>query len=210
MSLGDGIFWGAMIVATVALYLGTKDRWRWKRIVLWTVGGLLGLAAVAGAGVYGYTMWEERPQVITAYWGIKLGATPSEVLFLKGPPTEQTSEQSCFYKTEKIGVTVEFDDKKVVTVTALGDRTYLPDIGNISTYLTMEQLTSRLGKPDAVTTSADGEYRVLNYLKYNLAAAYNRSGMVMVAMSATGKPIEFSIVWDEGTPPVSSGASAAK
>jgi hypothetical protein len=209
MSLGDGIFWGAMVVAAVALYLGTKDRWRWKRIVLWTVGGLLGLAAVAGAGVYGYTMWEERPQVITEYWGIKLGTTPSDVLFLKGQPTERSSEY-WVYKTENVAVTVAFKDKKVVRVIALGNRPYLPKIGSISTYLTMEDLTSRLGEPDAVSINATGENRILNYLKYNLAAGYNRDGMVMAAMSATGKPLEFELGWDEGTAPASSAAAAAK
>lgn len=189
MTVGDGIFWGAMVASMVALFLGTKDRWRWKRIVGWGAGGVLGLSLLAGLGVYGYLKFvEEHPKVITEYWGIKLGSPSADVLFLKGPPDEKLADHRWVYKSEGAEFLVEFDQDKVVAVLGAGERHRLPQIGNVSYYTTVAELVARYGEPSFVGVSDDGLERSYNFSKYNLLAVFNKDGMFTGGMSATGKP----------------------
>jgi hypothetical protein len=87
MSIGDGIFYAAMMIALVLLYTATKDRWRWrvwtKRIAL-TIILFLVFGCVAWIGVL---LWQSLPlPPQTQYADLELGLPPSEVIYRKGTP----------------------------------------------------------------------------------------------------------------------------
>src|SRR5215471_21450216 len=82
MSLGTSIFLSSLVLAFVALFIATKDRWSWKKIILWPFAGLILIAS----GSWVYSTIEARPKIQTSFWDIPLGATEGDVKFLKGAP----------------------------------------------------------------------------------------------------------------------------
>jgi len=82
MSLGMGIFLSSLVLGPIALIIGTKDRWNWKKIISWPFAGLI----VIALGLLIYNTIKERPKVQASFWDISLGATESDVKFLKGAP----------------------------------------------------------------------------------------------------------------------------
>lgn len=55
MSLPTAIVFSSLLLAVVILYGFTKDRWPWKRIAIWTAGGVVLLLVVGAAGVWWLT-----------------------------------------------------------------------------------------------------------------------------------------------------------
>ena len=47
MSVGEGIFYGLVSLGIIYLYIQTKDRWNWKKIVFRFFGGIIGLVLIA-------------------------------------------------------------------------------------------------------------------------------------------------------------------
>jgi len=88
MELGTGIFLSAIFLGAVALFIATKDRWNWKKILLWPLGVIVGLLVVGWAAAYVYDQYEARPKKVDELWGIKLGASVADVKFSKGEPTQ--------------------------------------------------------------------------------------------------------------------------
>ena len=90
MDLGTGIFLSTALLAIVLLYGFTKDRWRWRKIVVRTLfSGLLllaGLAAVVALAHYWDELFPTQLGRQTQYAGLKLGMTPQEVMYVKGYP----------------------------------------------------------------------------------------------------------------------------
>jgi hypothetical protein len=74
MELGTGIFLSTVVLAVLILYAITKDRWRWRRIVVCIVlilPAILVLIGLIGGGLY---FWERLPQKVerqTTYAGLK-------------------------------------------------------------------------------------------------------------------------------------------
>lgn len=99
MDLGTGIFLSTALLATVLLYGFTKDRWRWRKIVVRTL--FLGLLLIAGSSavIALAHYWDELfPTQLgrqTQYAGLKLGMSPQEVMYIKGePPTVQEEDEA--------------------------------------------------------------------------------------------------------------------
>jgi hypothetical protein len=186
MSIGDGIFWGALVLGVVALFLGTKDRWSWKKIAARSLFGLIGLGTLIAAGLFVSDWYQQRPQVLQEFWGIPSDATPADVLFLKGEPKSRDSEDEWLYlPSEGLSVMVQFRQGKVKAVLCFGDRLHLPKFGNVSPYATREGLLKRYGEPSAITTSADGLVRTYNFRPHNLVVAFQQDGIVGGGMDSS-------------------------
>lgn len=84
MELGTGIFLSAVFLGIVALYIATKDRWNWKKILLWPLAVVVVLSSVGGIVAYAYKKYEERPKVQVEFNGIKLGDQFQDVVFRHG------------------------------------------------------------------------------------------------------------------------------
>lgn len=98
MELGTGIFLSSALIALVLLYGFTKDRWRWRKVVGWTLLVLVILVGGAAAVIAIAQYWQEwfPPQLgrQTHYAGLKLGMTPQEVMYIKGSPPEVLGEEN--------------------------------------------------------------------------------------------------------------------
>lgn len=95
MGLGLGVFLGAIVLATVVLYLKMRTIWNWRAI--WRRLGLAGLGFVVLlvaviAVVTGHEKWQDRLQVVTALESISLGERMSDVVFRHGQFKQDSSD----------------------------------------------------------------------------------------------------------------------
>ena len=91
MSIGLGVFLGLALISLAIVFVATRERWPWKRIML---GVLVVLVGVPAAGLGALYLWNRMPKPNvpeSELWGIRLGMPRKEVVFRKGPPQDSTS-----------------------------------------------------------------------------------------------------------------------
>lgn len=121
MELGTGVFLSAIFLGFVALFIATKDRWNWKKIALWQLGGLVALLAAGGVIAYGYTLYDEMPRVPRDFQGIQLGQKLDDVEFKRGKPKKLSEVLENFIETRKGEATTPEYEELDELVAALKD-----------------------------------------------------------------------------------------
>lgn len=191
MSVGTGIFLSAIFLGMVALFIATKDRWNWRRIVLRSLLGLVAFTALVGGGFYGWLLYqEERPQkpvAITEFWGVKLSSTKGDIKFYKGTPdyvhvlSSDKIEVWVYAETvegkeiAKQGKTAPWDsyligfrDTEIRRIAYAGTQSYKgPRLHGITAGDSLETVTRLLGNPSYVSISEDDLTRIVNYETLN-------------------------------------------
>jgi hypothetical protein len=90
MTLGTGISLSMVVIAVVALYGITRDRWNWRRVkrtAFVCLGVILLVWYFSAFGVY---LHQQIPTVVSRqieYAGVRLGMSQDEVLYIKGYPS---------------------------------------------------------------------------------------------------------------------------
>jgi hypothetical protein len=174
MSLGTSIFLSSLVLAFVVLFIATKDRWSWKKIILWPLAGLILIAS--GLWIYG-TIEKRWPKVQTSFWDIPLGATESDVKFLKGAPRTKDQDtleylfEDSFSKQWDYIYRIRFKNGKVWLIEYFPgpNTTYGPRINGINIRDSLEQITKKFGSPSHISTSKDELSRVFSFTKYQVA-----------------------------------------
>ena len=90
MSIGSGIFLGALLFTIVYLYKITRDRWNWRKVARRSLIALVSALALVALGVISVVVYEripDTPQKQTGYADLRLGMTMAEVKYAKGYPT---------------------------------------------------------------------------------------------------------------------------
>lgn len=197
MSLGDGIFLGALFLGLVLLYIATKDRWKWKAIFRRGAFVIVGAIAVIGLGAFAYFKYSNWPEAATGLGGVRIGASPADVKFSKGEPSKIRSitltdpdgkshdEPLWIYEGEHTYYVIYFGKGSVTRILAGGDRLYLPSIKGVSTYDSIESLISKLGEPSHVSRSKSDLERIYSFAKYNVAFTYSKGEMETVIVGVT-------------------------
>jgi hypothetical protein len=156
MSLGTSIFFSSLVLAFVALFIATKDHWSWKKIILWPIASVFGLALLVVVWIY------VRPYA----------ATKDDVTFLKGKPTNIEKKVDWEWwgygeDTDTYGVTFTGDRLKLVYYE--GRHSSAPLLqGNSWVQRGSEDVTEKFGTPSHVSKSPDGTVRVYCYSSYNI------------------------------------------
>lgn len=120
MTVGTGIFLASVVLGGVVLFIATKDRWNWKKIILWPLGVLLVLGVLGGGGTYLYLEWPLwGAQVQTTYWGISLGDSGGDVRFQKGKPEAEVHSVFAFARKVDLYWLYTVGSAKSYRVTAL-------------------------------------------------------------------------------------------
>jgi hypothetical protein len=114
MSLGTGLFMGIALAALVYLYVHTRDRWKWRRIM--GVSALIVALPLAALGVYiGYETWSSsrvaKPARVNSYAGVTIGQSKGEVIYALGRPSSVLETE---IHTEKEGPWKKYRLNKVV------------------------------------------------------------------------------------------------
>lgn len=110
MSIGEGIFYGLVFLGVIYLYIQTKDRWNWKKIVIWIIGLFVGIIVLIAVAVFAEDFFKKltfsrfddslKPKVITGMNGIELGAKLSDVIFKTGAIRDKKQEDVYHFPSE--------------------------------------------------------------------------------------------------------------
>lgn len=193
MALGTGIFLSAFILSVVLLYNATKDRWRWRRILIWVAGLLVILPSLALVSAYVIERINDRPRAMESLWGIAIGSTMEDVLFLKGKPDSKLggrwfydidadeSDMDYVVNFGKTGRSVRY-----VGVTSGGP---IYEVNGIEFGDSYESVIGRLGKPDYVSISEDGLSRGLSFKEYKMWIGLSKGEVEVILVSDGKNPI---------------------
>ena len=180
MELGTGIFLSAIILGTVAIFIATKDRWSWKKIVLWPLGIIVGLAVIGGSITYLYQQYEDRPRKLTELWGVSLNESAGDVKFKKGEPTRRVDNDLWVYRpyqTIEGDYVVYFRNDRVRSVIYFGPMYNGPSVHGVGNYDSPQELDAKLGPPSYVSRSKDELRRAYSYEKFNIVAHFEAGKM---------------------------------
>jgi|GEM_PF-3060197 len=175
MELGTGIFWSAIFLGMVALFIATKDRWNWKRILLWPLGVIATLVVVGMLIGYLSEQYRNRPKKLTELWGVSLTDTYSDVKFKKGEPTKCIENDNWFYKLNQTSegfYAIRFKNDRVRMITYVGPMYNGPSIPGVGHYDSPQELDKKLGPPSYVSRSKDELRRIYSYEKFNIVAEF--------------------------------------
>ncbi len=202
MSLGTGLFLSALVLSLVILYAVTRDRWNWRRVILWGTLGPLAMAVVLSAAAYLVWRWENRPRPLEMFFGIALRASEQDVRFLKGEPTARDPDGAWVYD-----ITDGSDGKTVATYRVVfrdGKVRYVfyapggydpnkeyPYGFSDGTRLSL--VSDKLGEPSDTSKMADGTARLYSYRNYNAFFGFSKGAVEVYGMydPATG-PLKFT------------------
>src|SRR4051812_22535231 len=173
MNLGTGIFLSSVFVGTIALFLATKDRWDWKKIVIRTGISAVLLVAIGGLALWSYLTYEERPKPLETFWDLAPGMSRAEVKFRKGEPTDTGKANEKDTDPPYLWVYRVRDGKGWYVVTFKADTVRLvgfhgsplggPYVRGVHSSTNPDSLVETFGKPTHVSNSADGLERMYSF-----------------------------------------------
>ena len=202
MSVGTGIFLSSLAFVVLVLFLKTKDRWNWKRILIWSMAVIVAVPVAVGGLIYLSQLWQNRPQPQTELWGIRLNDTEADVKFKKGTSTnfvdQKVDKGTWAYAVNgydsvipmmKVGDSaghtyiIRFSNHRVQYVLCVdGDMPTMPNLGGINSYSSLEDVKAVVGKASHVSRSADETERVYSFDRYKVAFGFKGGRMSMVGI----------------------------
>lgn len=195
MELGTGILFSAIFLGTIALFIATKDRWNWKKIILWPLGIVVGVAVIGGSIGYFYQQHESRPRKLNELWEISLNDSLVDVKFKKGEPTTQLDNDFWIYQpsqTSDVSYVVYFKNNRVTSVMYFGPMYSAPYIHGVGHYDSLQELETKLGQPSFVSRSKDELRRAYSFEKFNIVVQFKAGTVSAIGIydPATG-PFRF-------------------
>ena len=199
MTLGEGIFLSTLVLSLTALFIVTKDRWKWKKILLWPTAILVGIAALAGGGVYVTSLIPMKPKVEEIFWGITLNASKADLKFMKGEPTK-TEDDGWTYETKKeygndwSVYRISFRDNKIRYVLYSGSNWLdSPALQEIRLNDSSQKVHSKFGEPSHTAISDDQLRRIYSYDNYHVFFMLERDQVQAYGIfNPAFEPLQFS------------------
>jgi 4-amino-4-deoxy-L-arabinose transferase-like glycosyltransferase len=177
MSIGTLIFFSVVLLSVVLLFISTKDRWNWKKILLFFIGIALIICLLVGGGYWAYITISNRPHLEHTFWDIPISASKSDVKFLKGEPSSKTGGEDWDW-WEYVGnkesgdyiYNIAFKKDKIHFIIDQGkgsilNHSWIQGIGYGSDY---GSVVKRFGSPSHTSTTEDQLIRVLSFKKYGI------------------------------------------
>lgn len=202
MTIGSGLFLSALFLGLVILYVATKDRWNWKRLIKWVIGLPIVLAVIAGLGTWGYVTYQDRPTAQTSFFDIPLGATRADVRFAKGEPSEIASDDPDVWIYKR--GTTERPNTSAYVVRFKGDKIryvqYFSVVDEVNPWLQgftkgtpYDRVIEVLGQASHTATSKDGLEKILSFDKHNTFYRFEKAEVVTYGIFDSKEgPMEFA------------------
>lgn len=194
MTLGTGVFLAAIVMSLTALFIATKDRWNWKKIILWPIGLLL-LAALVIGGMLAYENWKttnsditwDKPSLHDSFWGIALGTKPEDVLFRKGKPTAK-KDDTWIYAPEHSDSKhqIIFENGGVAVIVFYGDDYRAEKLDGRGLDDSAELIIMFYGEPTRITTREEGAHRLYCYDNYQVFFSLKEGKVVAYGVYKAG------------------------
>ena len=179
MNVRAAVLLSAVFIGVVALYLETRDQWDWTKLMRRLT---LGLMLLVG-GIAGWIYWSSLPPTspVSEFWGISLGASKSDVRFLKGEPSEVVEPGTWVYAPDRsrtyhlvFGDTDEVA-RILVSGSGVGSGAYL--LG-VRTGFGTQRLVDQLGEPSRVLRLSNDLRRAYLYSHLNAVFVLEQSAVV--------------------------------
>lgn len=192
MGVRAAVLLAAVVIGVVALYLETRERWDWTKLIRRLLLGLVLVVGSVGGGIY----WSSLPPTspVSELWGIALGASKDDVLFLKGEPAAILEPGTWFYAPSRNRAyhVVFGDSDEVVRILVLsgpGFSSGAPIFG-VRTGFRTQRLVDRLGEPSRVLSLSNGLQRAYLYDHLNAVFVLEQSEVVAYGIydAAAGDP----------------------
>ena len=166
----------------VLLFISTKDRWKWKKILFFFIGIPLVLCVLIGGGYWAYITIANRPHLEHTFWDIPISASKSDVKFLKGEPPSIAGDQWTYHAGDDY-YGIRFRENKIESITfysceELRDSRIYPYIQGILYGQNYEEVIQTFGSPSDVSTSKDDLTRVLSFKKYGVFCQLTKNKVV--------------------------------
>lgn len=181
-------------VGVLALYLSTWNMWDWSKLL--RRAGLVAVALVAALA--GWMYWSSLPPTtpVTEWWGVALGATRSDVRFLKGEPTEIVGESTWVYALDSRRTyrLVFADSGEVVQLLAYPGPGFSSGVSLLGVREGLEEarVLERLGEPTRVVGLADGLRRAYLYDPLNAVFLLERGAVVSFGIYDVGAGVPYA------------------
>ncbi len=188
MSVRAAVLLSAVFIGVVALYLATRDQWNWTKLMRRLILGLLLLVG----GIGGWIYWSSLPpsSPVSEFWGIALGASKSDVRFLKGEPSEIVEPGTWAYVADRsrtyslvFGNTDEII--RILAVSGPGFGSGASLLG-VRTGLGTQRLVDQLGAPSRVLRLPNDLRRAYLYTHLNAVFILERSAVVSYGIYDVG------------------------
>ncbi len=180
MSVRAAVLLSAVFIGVVALYLETRDQWNWTKLMRRLILGLLLLVG----GIGGWIYWSSLPpsSPVSEFWGIALGASKSDVRFLKGEPSEIVEPGTWVYVADRsrtyslvFGNTDEII--RILAVSGPGFGSGASLLG-VRTGFGTQRLVDQLGEPSRVLRLPNDLRRAYLYTHLNAVFILEQSAVV--------------------------------
>lgn len=194
MTLGTGIFLSALFLGTIFLFHTTKDRWSWakggKRLGLLVLG-----LCVLGSGYWAYDANKDKflpKKPYEEFWGVKLGASMEDVIFLKGEPTNQydasEDRDAVFIYSATPGKWMIFFNKQgeAMLIVQYAQGYEYSKLYGIGFGASVQKVLDTLGEPDEIVVRDDGKMRHYLYKSLNTRYGLEQGKVVGLAIMHTG------------------------
>jgi len=165
MSARTLVFVAVALVGIFALYLDTRGGWNWARLMR---GLLLALVIVVG-GIAGLVYWSSLPpsEPVSHLWDISLGASKSDVRFLKGDPSEIIEPATWAYASSSSRTyhLVFGDADEVIRILVASGPGFSSGASLLGVRMgfDVQRLVDRLGRPSRVVPLPDNLRRAYLY-----------------------------------------------
>ena len=166
MKLGDSIFLSSIFFSIIIIFIFTKDRWNWKKIVIRCLTLLFIISFIVALSYYIVLKIGNTPKVQKGFWGISLDMDQEDIRFFKGNPTKIDNEQWYYKIDSKVYSIIYFGDKCTVESNGQYIEICLQGMGHHSHYADIIQ---KFGEPSNISKSKYGLSKLLFYRKYNLS-----------------------------------------
>jgi MFS family permease len=175
MDIGTGIFLGMVLLGVIALYIATRDRWKWRKFVIRGGAVCCALLLTIWGGLAATAAYENRTVPVHAYQGLQVTDTKADVRFKKGEPTE-ISKAIWGYATDSQAweTVVLFSGEQIRAIFYGGNCTYCNTLNGISIGTSYDTVIEKLGQPNTVSTSKDGLSRYLSFKDTNMVVRMAR------------------------------------
>jgi len=175
MDIGTGIFLGMASLSVIALYIATRDRWKWRRIIVRGGAGFCALLLVIWGGLAATAAYENRIVSVHAYQGLLVTDSKPDVRFKKGEPTEISKEIWAYPSdAQALDTVVLFSGEQIRAIFYGGTCTYCNTLNGMNIGTGYDTVIEKLGQPTTVSSSKDGLSRYLSFKDTNMVVRMAR------------------------------------
>lgn len=171
MGLGTSIFLSSILLGIVVIFIFTKDRWNWKKIIVRFIVSIL-VALISTIIIFIiYEKITERPKIEKEFLSLTLDLKKSEILFLKGEPNEREEDDKVWIYDNYF---IIFKDDKIRMI-CYYEKYFGPNIQGLGIGKELNEILHKFGEPSSISISKNKMERTYCFSKYNVFFVFEKN-----------------------------------